>query len=155
MEELLRAFRAKYAPLSLLSPTRRSRVARLLLYHILIYFCLRSFGLVLQRRGVFRCTCSSCNQNPLSFSLFPSYAHNVSYFSRSLLFRFSALHAGFFSRCHGTLQCNFHRVSADKHRYRRDGFDLDLTYVTDRVIGVSLFAFCCLQAFCSYDHLGA
>jgi hypothetical protein len=26
-------------------------------------------------------------------------------------------------------------VSADKQRFRHDGFDLDLTYITDRLIG--------------------
>ena len=28
-----------------------------------------------------------------------------------------------------------HRVSADKNRYRNGTFDLDLTYITDRIVG--------------------
>lgn len=28
-----------------------------------------------------------------------------------------------------------HKVSADKNRYCKDDFDLDLTYITDRIVG--------------------
>ena len=31
-----------------------------------------------------------------------------------------------------------HKVSADKNRYKWGNYDLDLTYITDRIIGTSL-----------------
>ena len=31
-----------------------------------------------------------------------------------------------------------HKVSADKNRYQLNGYDLDFTYITDRIVGAAL-----------------
>ena len=32
-----------------------------------------------------------------------------------------------------------HKVSADKNRYQNDLYDLDFTYITDRIVGETFF----------------